>query len=725
MTHAVGAARHYEEVLTDVGVYWAHVGARDAYGNWGWRVIGPIHVDGATTPDLVTSVGTTWAALGYRGWTESGCTLVGSNHVTSTASTPRTPALLRDVGRRGPAPPVVGRQWDGDGDLFVYLATKPGGAADAYDPYGAEAGDVIHLPADGADAMAADYAVWVAGTGAAQLLAWDGAAWTAAAELDEALLLLSNSMRPALTDIRIPFGDLGIADPAATPLKLLAFASEESALRPWAVMPSRNPLTGPARAGGGRAITLAQSYAWAGLAAGVCPNGGLEPEVGLRLVETGIYLEPTAGSATGGGSSYDGLQVDVRSAADGADGATLSYLPEDLQRGPDATVVRFLADGLLGPGGRLDADLDGVPDVTPPAGATGEPVANGQSLVYYYRFVLGPDDIVHGLRLEVLAYGAVQVAGGGAFDLGDIGPDITLQISIHVPVDAALDPDAAELVLVLSDSIHGAYDWIWMHHRVDTSGPEVAIRAPQGFVATGVNVVAGSAQDLAGLASVALKARLPAGRPPPPSSTGPQDDARSGEWACAWNAGALDGADAVELRARGTDRLGNVGDWSAAVTLGVDRDPPTVTLDADLEAALAGGVVNPNALTYAGSVQDDVLARRVELYLKRGGITSRLPLAVTPGDAPTGAWSTARTLAAVDGLTETLTVYAYDGAGNRSDGLTRSYRVDTAAPAITGTQHISILYLDPDDGALRAAPGLEAAYQAGDPVLSGVRRRRG
>lgn len=715
-SHAADAARHHEEVLADIGVYWAHVGARDAYGNWGWRVVGPIHVDGPHTPDLVTSKTGSWAPLGYRGWTESGCTIVGSNHLTSTASTRGAQRFYVTWDDEALRLLWSGANWDGDGDLFVYLDTKLGGAADAYDPYGAEAGDAIHLPAVGDDAMAADYALWVRDTDNALLLAWDGAAWVQQAELDATRLLSLPSLRPALTAIRLPFDDLAISSPATTPLKLLAIASEEGALRPWAVMPSRNPTTGPERDGGGRAIALAQSYAWAGLAAGVCPNGGLQPKAGLRLVETGVYLESTAGSSlTSGGSPDDVVRVDIRGAGDGA---TLSALPEDLARGPEATVVRFLADGLLGPGGRLDADLDGVPDVTPPAGAIAEPVADGQSLVYYYRFVLGPEDVVHGLRLEVLAYGAVQI-GGGAFDLGDVGRSMTLEVSIHVPVDAALAPDTAEMVLVLSDSIHGAYDWIWMHHPVDTSGPELAIRAPQGYAATGVNVVVGSAQDLAGLASVSLEAKLLPGGATSVIDC-PQDEARSGAWACAWNAGALDGAEAVELRARGTDTLDNVGDWSDAVTLVVDRDPPTVTLDPDLEAALAGGVVNPNALAYAGSVQDGHLARRVELHLGRGGTTSRLPLAVTPGNAPTGAWSTARTLAAADGVTETLTVYAYDGAGNRSAGLTRTYRVDTEAPVITGTQHIRVLYLDPEDGGLRAAPGLEATYREGDPVLSGV-----
>ena len=267
-------------------------------------------------------------------------------------------------------------------------------------------------------------------------------------------------------------------------------------------------------------------------------------------------------------------------------------------------------------------------------------------------------------------------------------------------------------ILILSDDIHGAYDWIWMHHPVDTTGPEVSLRPSDGWARLGENMVTGTAEDPSGVASVTLETKVVPGGATT-TIVCPQADARSGEWACAWNAGTLVGADAVELRARGTDTLGNVGAWSPAMTLRVDRIPPTVILDANLEAALAGGVVNPNALTYAGGVEDDVLARRVELHIRRGGIANRLPLAVTPGDAASGVWSTARTLAAVDGLTETLTVYAYDGAGNRSDAMTRSYRVDTAAPASPARS--TRIYLNPDDAALQAATGLLVAYQPGAP----------
>jgi len=319
------------------------------------------------------------------------------------------------------------------------------------------------------------------------------------------------------------------------------------------------------------------------------------------------------------------------------------------------------------------------------------------------------------------AYGAVRFEGGSdtrTVNVGDVGPDATVTVEFAAYIDVGLDPDAAEIVAVLSDGVHGAYDWLWIHHRVDTAGPTLTIDAPQGFARAGTNIVAGSAEDLAGIASVSLEARLLPGGVTS-SIDCPQDDAHSGAWSCAWSAGALTGVETVELRARGTDTLGNVGSWSATATLTVDRDAPAVTLDPALEAALGGGVVNPNAFPYAGEVADGLLARRVELSFRRGAALSRLPLAVMPGDSPTGYWSVQRTLAGADGITETLTVYGYDGSGNRSEGLERTYRVDTVAPTITSTQHVRVLYRDEDAG-LRAAPGLDATYQPGDPVLSGT-----
>ncbi len=55
---------------------------------------------------------------------------------------------------------------DRDGDLFIYLDTIVDGAPSLYDPFGS--GPVVGFPAG----MLADYVVWIANGGTAQLLSW-------------------------------------------------------------------------------------------------------------------------------------------------------------------------------------------------------------------------------------------------------------------------------------------------------------------------------------------------------------------------------------------------------------------------------------------------------------------------------------------------------------------------------------------------------------------------
>ena len=79
-----------------------------------------------------------------------------------------------------------------------------------------------------------------------------------------------------------------------------------------------------------------------------------------------------------------------------------------------------------------------------PTGSIAEPVGDGQSLVYYYRLALGPHDVVHGLKLEVQAYGAVG-SDAARRTMSATLADATVEIVVRVPLNAALDPDAAEL----------------------------------------------------------------------------------------------------------------------------------------------------------------------------------------------------------------------------------------------------------------------------------------
>jgi NADPH:quinone reductase-like Zn-dependent oxidoreductase len=80
---------------------------------------------------------------------------------------------------------------------------------------------------------------------------------------------------------------LDVSDPAAASLGLLAFATEEDALRLWAVLPGANPVTSLLATGSfgqileglaglqSLAVPMTHFYQWPSLGSGLCPNGSL------------------------------------------------------------------------------------------------------------------------------------------------------------------------------------------------------------------------------------------------------------------------------------------------------------------------------------------------------------------------------------------------------------------------------------------------------------------
>ncbi len=121
-------------------------------------------------------------------------------------------------------------RWQGfdpntDGDLYLYLGAGGGGTTDLYNPYGPSQPDVLPF--------SADYLVRVSSGITPTLYAFSGGTWVAQTELDS----LTNG---ALTDLLLPFADLGIASPAGASLKLLGVASESNELDVWATIPDKN-----------------------------------------------------------------------------------------------------------------------------------------------------------------------------------------------------------------------------------------------------------------------------------------------------------------------------------------------------------------------------------------------------------------------------------------------------------------------------------------------------
>ena len=77
-----------------------------------------------------------------------------------------------------------------------------------------------------------------------------------------------------------------------------------------------------------------------------------------------------------------------------------------------------------------------------------------------------------------------------------------------------------------------------------------------------------------------------------------------GRWTCAWTVSGNDG-DAYGLRARATDGFGQTGEWTSPWrTIVLDSTPPTVTLDAEAQAAVDDQIIGPKGYRLTGVFTD-------------------------------------------------------------------------------------------------------------------------
>jgi uncharacterized repeat protein (TIGR01451 family) len=460
-------------------------------------------------------------------------------------------------------------------------------------------------------------------------------------------------------DLLLPFSWVELTPGAA--LKLVAVASEEDSLRLWAAMPDKNPLNSeqvlhPLAAGRDlSSYALTQYYDWPALSDGLLPNAGQYAGNDLQLSVTPVQ-----------------------------DGTAVQYLGSDLL-------------DLLAPGTQLDADLDGTADALLPFDAQPFPLYDGQMVTYTIHYANSGPEMAVNVQMMAEAFGALHFGGGSdttVVNIGDVGPGISSTVTFNGWIDAALDGDAAELTAVFSDDVRGDFEWAWILHRVDTAAPtELRIDAPITYVQPLTQSVYGVVSDTSGIDSITLEIRTQPGGDV--TTMNCPDGNNDGQWQCLWQPGPLDGLTHIELRAQATDLFGNTGPWTPWKALLVDTAAPVIGLDSAVELALADGFLAPDELVISGTLQDDSAAYQVGFCLEselEGRDCSSL--SVQPGTSPTGTWR--YDMAAIqngDGITHTLILTGYDGVGNSSESISRTYRLDTVAPILTVTSAISEVVL--------------------------------
>jgi YVTN family beta-propeller protein len=627
-------ASSHVQSLKGVGQWYAHFVSRDRYGNEWSDALGPVYIDGPGTPDDVVD-------LAYHGWHDDECNLVGADRELAHYADPY--ATRNDVQQMYASWDASalrlswrGANWDGDGDLFVYLDTVNGGSTVARDPY--ESGPVITLP----DPFAADFLVQVEDSHTASLWAWKDGAWKGAGSLGPENYRFEYG-RPSETDLLLPFAKLGIGDPATAAIRLVALASEEDALHIWAAIPDKNPLNS-ARAANPVAhgsldgpYTLTQQLTWPGLGPGRCPNN-----------------DDVAGS-------------DLRVSLTADPGAVIaSYLTHDLA-------------GVPQPGEPLPADAARL------AANRSAWVGLGTPITYTLTYTntgtapaveVAVDLVPHRLALD----GSLRRV------IGEVAPGTGGTLEIHATITGTATADRpAELDVVVSDARHGAFDWLWAQHRVDTTPPEsITIESPKSDVGPGSNVVTGRASDAGGLGRIELEV-TPKGEAAQAIIQCPVAEPTSHYWSCKWQ--APDGAQSFSARARAVDLFGNESAWTAPREWTLDAVPPSVSLDEACEAALADGYVTPDDAWLSGSVQDNRTAAGAQVCARHDGDDAPLcvPLPVLPGTSVTTAvgWAGhAPTLGLPDGEVYAYVFTGVDHVGNLSAAVTRTVTVDFVGPEI-------------------------------------------
>lgn len=661
--------RHHEQVVADRQILYAHLITVDANGNRNQQTFGPIYIDAAPTPDLLDD-------LAYEGWLDSGATQLGVDYeLAANVADSAAPSGVQRfyVSWQSDALRLAwyGANWNNDGDLFIYLDTTTGGATELYNPYTATT--TIALPTENGSQLTADYLIQVEDDQNVTLLKWEGGDWLVEQVISDTNYVL-NGRR---FDLLLPFSWVDLAPGAA--LKLMAVATEEDSLGLWAAMPDKNPLNSEqvvSPLATGRELNdyaLTQYYSWPALGNNVRPNNGQFADNDLQL----------------------------------------AIVPE-----VDGTAVQFLSSDLLDllvPGTPLDADLDGTADVPLPFDSEPFPLYDGQMVTYTIHYANNGLETATDVQMTAEAFGALHFGGGAnttVVDIGDVGAGISGTVTFNGWVDAAMDGDAAELTAVFSDEVHDEFEWAWVLHRVDTAAPTgLTIDAPMTFVQPITQSVHGVVTDTSGIEAVTLEVRTQPGGSV--TTINCPDGNNDGLWQCSWNPGPLDGLTNIELRAQAADLFGNTGPWTEWKNLLVDTSAPVLDLDNAVELALADGFLAPDELVISGTLQDDLAAYQVGLCLEsESEAVNCLSISVEPGTTPTGTWLyDMAPFQNGDGVTQTMTLVGYDGGGNSSEAISRTYRLDTVGPVMTVTTAISEVVLG--DYPLFAPPVLAGEWKDG------------
>jgi len=660
--YSAGAGSHDLPAPPEGSILYAHLAQEDANGNLRIQTFGPIIYDTALTPDAISQTGQTAPERAIAtGWINGACALIGQNsalarRASELAATHAVQRLYAGWDDRAMRLAWQGAIWGVSEDLYIYLDTATGGAGAVY-TQGMPAGQPdLRLPTG----FAPDYLLRVDDLQNISLLHWNGSNWVAVSGSWQAW---SDAAQPDLFEAYLPFATLNIVNPASTPMRLVAYATEEDSLRTWAVMPANNPLTSPKVLNSRSSeeienqVTLTNVIAWDDLGNGVCPGAGqVVADVRFRITST-----------------------------------------------PPGSIYSIFTDELIDEQGQLLDESNHVGSI----GLTEidnlhPPLFEGQVITYTIHYENVGEAPAENVRAWIVNWGALRLPDGNRVEvngipyyeqflnLGTIAPNTSGTATFVGIVDrqiargAGEDEEWATADISFHDDSTGldyALDWFFTDHPVDIEPPVyVAMNDPTSYVKTGIVTVIGEAWDESDVPQIELEVKVGTGAPAITLCTDPTPD--DGEWQCEVNIGAPADGTSVRLRARATDAGGQTSDWSDPVDLVVDANAPQLILSDASVARMGMGSVSVGTVQLDGRVQDERYALAVEICVNQNDGRGFQCEEVAVDE--NGNWSYA--LPVREGVAEAeqqLRITPIDLAGNRGLARQFTYVIDTVAPTVT------------------------------------------
>ncbi len=640
---------------------------RDVLDNEGVTQLPMVYVDGATTPDY-TFISSDPNTI-YRGWLNNGCATLGSDSRSALSKGVQKFATTWDS--QSLRLNWQGADWNSDGDLFIYLDTLPSGTIEAYRPsnfvqtteQSLISGDAfVTLPINAAsrgengkplnmaasinamyqrliDAQrggrvnsveGADYVIHVQNGTTITLLTWTGADWENTGVIPEYNYAVTGETKQ--TDIRVPFSAINYD--RTQKFGLVAMATQENKLLPWATFPTTNPILVSQGAQKIAITPLINAYGWSALGDNMCPRTtAINPDA--TQIVASLTSTPNGVSRNTIADNFANTDPDAIAEAISETADLCVAMPNNVWC---VAVAQLTNSGSAG-----TSLLEGFANTLVSSQA---PYVGSGSVVTYTLQIKNPSN-----RTTKPLYGIVQTYGGiwltgvdNAFaaegivssgnysyttalntqDLrdyqvvrfGPIAANSTKRLVLMAKIDAnkaqasASDrirtSSIAKIEVRLTDEVVNTnamptrtVEWLNAALQVDATAPSQILPDRQVTVNAGTVVLAGSVSDDSAVPAVALEYRIDSAQATSSVNCGAAVVMR---WQCTifipFNAST------VSYRLRASDSYGQLRNWSTWYVATVDRSIPQVALDQMTIDAMNAAAVGGNSIVISGLVSD-------------------------------------------------------------------------------------------------------------------------